>query len=169
MPFGLDIVPMALTFMLSGYCFQLLFKKQKLNINLFISIPFILALALTTFKIGLSNDANYVLMAENRYGNLANFFIVAIAGIIMSILIALIIEKYTKHLSNLLRTIGHDTMAIFILHKYPLQLINDLVILIPVTHISNCITIPVYLVFVLAICVPLSSFINKKAPFLIGK
>ena len=168
-PLGLDIVPMAIVFILSGYFFQLLFQNKKLQYHPFISIVIILFFLFITIKISLMNNTNYVLMAENRYGDLFNFFIVTFAGIIMCILITLLIDKYTKHFSNLMQKIGCDTMTIFILHKYPLQIINELILLIPISHISNYLIIPIYLLFTLIICTPISSLIKKHAPILTGK
>ncbi|MBQ2672924.1 MAG: acyltransferase family protein [Methanobrevibacter sp.] len=169
LPFGIDVVPMAILFMLSGYLFQIHRKTKELKIPILISVPLIiLSITILTY-FSLHNNTNYVLMAENRYGNYLYFFIAAFSGIIASFLISFTIARHTSKLSKLMQKIGSDTMIIFILHKYPLQLINDLILLIPVAHISNYFIIPLYLIFALIICIPISSLIKKHASILIGK
>ncbi len=155
--------------MLSGYMFQTYKKDRQSKSSIFFHLLLILLFLSAVTYFGLHNDANCVLMAKNHYGNYLYFFISAFSGIIMSVSLSIIIAKYTTKLSKLMQKIGSDTMLIFILHKYPLILINDVFILIPVAHISNYIIIPVYLIFALIVCMPISSFIKKQAPILIGK
>lgn len=169
LPFGLDIVPMTTVFILSGYLFQTCRKRQKAKLPMLIYPLLIFLFLITTTYFGLHNNTNYVLMAENRYGNYPYFFISAFSGIIVSVSLSIMIAQYTKKLSKFMQKIGSDTMLIFILHKYPLILINDAFMLIPVAHISNYIIVPIYLIFALMICVPISSFIKKRAPVLAGK
>lgn len=169
LPFGLDIVPMASLFMLAGYLFSNHQKNRKNKLSITIALPLIILLFIATTYFSLHNDVNYVLMAENRYGNYLFFFATTILGITASVLAAITIANYTKWLSKLMQIIGSNTMVLFILHKYPLTLINDLILLISVAHISNYIIVPLYLFFTLITCVPVASFIKKHAPFLIGK
>lgn len=168
LPFGIDIVPMAIFFMLSGYLLQ---SRKICNRHrfsaLFYFLLILLFLLITTY-FSLCNDVNYVLMAENRYGNYIYFFIAAFSGIMASFLLSKTIAKYTIKLSQILQKIGSDTLLIFILHKYPLLLVNDIVTLIPVAYIPNYFIVPIYLLFSLVICVPISSYIKKHAPFLTG-
>ncbi len=169
LPLGIDIIPMAATFMLSGYIFQTRKQSSAFNSPFYITLPLLILFLSLSIYFALNNDVNYVLMAENRYGNYLYFFVAAFSGIATSFLTSTIIEKYTTHLSNLFQRIGSDTMMLFILHKYPLFLINDAIMLIPIAHISNLIIIPLYLLFTLLICMPLSSAIKRYAPILSGK
>lgn len=169
LPFGIDIVPMTIVFLLLGYLYQTHKRISNIRPKIYISIPIILVLSLVTIYFGLNNDVNYVLMAENRYGNYLFFFIATLTGIIASILISFIIEKYTKHLAKLLQIIGSDTILIFILHKYPLQWSVDLLALITTSHVSNWFVIPYCLLFAIPICMLFSYLIKKYAPILAGK
>ena len=169
LPLGIDIVPMTIVFILLGYLYQNCKKISNLRPKLYVSIPIILVMFLITLFFGLKNDVNYVLMAENRYGNYLFFLIAALAGIIASLLLSFIIEKYTKCLAKLMQKIGSDTMLIFILHKYPLQWSIDLLALFTTTHVSNWIVIPYCILFTVPICMLFSYLINKYAPILAGK
>ena len=169
LPLGIDIVPMASFFMLSGFIFKDSRKNKKIKCPLIfiISLTTLCLFAITYFS--LKNDVDYVLMAENHYGNYLYFFIAAFSGIIASILVTNIITNYTKTISRLLQLIGSNTMTIFILHKYPLKLINDLVLLATIPNISSFIIIPLYSIVTLIVCIPASSLIKKYIPFLIGE
>ncbi len=169
LPFGIDIAPMTIVFLLLGYLYQTHQKNPKKPLKIYISIPIIIISFLLTLYFGLNNNISYVLMAENRYGNYLFFFIAAFAGIIASILISFIIEKYTKHLANLMQKIGSDTLLTFILHKYPLQWSINLLALITTSYISNWFIVPYCLLFTMPTCMLFSYLIKKYAPILAGK
>ena len=169
LPFGIDIVPMTIVFLLLGYLYQTHKNISKIRPKIYISIPVIIVLLSITLYFSLNNDVSYVLMAENRYGNYCFFFIAALAGIIVNILLSFIIETYTKHLANLMQKIGSDTLLIFILHKYPLQWSIDFLALITTSHISNWFIIPYCVLFTIPISLLFSYLINKYAPILAGK
>lgn len=169
LPFGIDIAPMSIVFLLLGYMYKNHKAISNLQPKLFASILIILVLFFITLHFGLYNDVKYVLMAENRYGNCVFFFIAAFAGIIMNILISFIIEKYTKKIANIMQKIGSNTMIIFILHKYPLQWSIDLLAMITTLHFPNWLIIPYCLLFSIPICMIFSYLIEKYTPILTGK
>lgn len=168
LPFGLDIIPMASTFITIGYLFQNFKNKhpRKHLSSLYIILIFIASIFLTIF-FSLNNEVVYTLMAENRYGNIIYFLISSSSGIIMSIILSISIEKYTRKLSKLLQLIGANTLIIFILQKYPLALINEALLLIPIP-ISNWILIPTNVITVTLICLAIALLFKKHAPILTG-
>ena len=166
LPLGINIVPMALFFILLGHSYQNEYNKKKPSI--FISLPIIIALSAVVYYFGVNNDVDYVLVAENRYGNIFYFLMTAISGIVICLLLAFSIERYIKPLKKPMQIIGENTFIIFVLHKYPLTLINELFTLDPAIYFSNWIIVPAYLITALAICLPLSLFIRKNLPMLAG-
>ena len=167
-PFGLDIVPMASTFIIIGYLFQN-YKNTHRKIfssSLLKALVLIISIFLTTF-FSLQNEVNYTLMAENRYGNIIYFLIASFSGIIMSIILSISIEKHTKKIAKLLQLIGANTLIIFILQKYPLALLSEILLLIT-TPISNWILIPLNVLVITPICLLVSLFFKKHAPILTG-
>lgn len=168
LPFGIDIVPMAIVFILFGYLFQTTkFIRPKTHFPIY-SITTILFL-LVAYYTSLANDVNYVLMAENRYGDFVFFFASAIFGILASITFSKIIEKFTPHLSRAMQKIGSDTLLLFILHKYPLNWLSNFLLFIGASNLSNWIIVPLCLLFSIIICLPASSLIKKFLPLLAGK
>lgn len=166
LPLGLNIVPMALFFILLGHSYQNEYNKKKPSI--LISLPIIIALCAVIYYFGVNNDVDYVLMAENRYGNILYFLMTAISGIVICLLLAFTIERYLKPIQKPIQKIGENTFILFVLHKYPLTLLNELFTLDPVIIFSNWIIVPIYLAISIAICLPLSLFIRKNLPLLAG-
>lgn len=167
-PLGLDIVPMATFFMLCGYLFQKQQSLTKLARKPFVAATIFCVSILATTFFGLANNINYVLMAENRYGNFPYFFIAAFAGIVAFIILSKAIAKHTQRLSTALTKIGADTMMIFILHKYPLKVLAKLTTYLPVT-IPAVIFIPLSLACSITFCILASKIISKFAPALLGQ
>ncbi|MBQ7202005.1 acyltransferase family protein [Candidatus Saccharibacteria bacterium] len=166
LPLGINIVPMALFFILLGHSYQNEYNRKKPSI--LISLPIIIALCAVIYYFGINNNINYASMAENRYGNIFYFLMTAISGIVVCLLLTFIIERYIKPLQKPMQIIGENTFIIFVLHKYPLILINQLFILDPAIYFSNWLIVPVYLAAALLICLPLSLYIRKNLPLLAG-
>ena len=166
LPLGINIVPMALFFILLGHSYQNEYNKKKPPI--YISLPIIIALSAVVYYFGANNNIDYVLMAENNYGNILYFLMTAISGIVICMLLTFTIERYIKPLQKPLQTIGENTFIIFVLHRFPLVLIDDLFSLDPAIYFSNWLIVPVYLAVSLLICLPLSFFIRKNLPMLAG-
>ncbi|MBQ3474281.1 acyltransferase [Candidatus Saccharibacteria bacterium] len=167
-PMGIDIVPTAIFFMLSGYIFESYRKTNKLKIPSYILLLVVPLFFWLTLVFGLSNDVSYVLMAENRFGNFGYFLISAFSGIILSVIIALFIAKNMKKFSSLMMKIGSNTLLIFILHRYPLILLNDLLLLLPFTNLSNWIIIPLNIFVIVPLSLFFSVIIKKHLPALAG-
>ena len=168
-PFGLNILPMALFFMLLGYFFQAYKTKiSKIVPKLLRPIICILCLFLLIF-FGLNNHGtNYVLMAENRYGNLLCFFIAAISGIVASTIISLFIAKKLKHASKFLALVGNNTLVIFAFQRYSSSTLHQLLSLITTGPIPNYILIPTYGIIVTITCLIVSLFVKRFLPALAG-
>ena len=169
LPFGISIIPMALIFMLFGH----LFETYRIKINH--SIPFIpkfviaVILFIITSYFALANtDTNYVLMAENRYGNLLFFYPGAIFGVLASTLTALFITKFPPKLYKLVSVIGTNTFVIFTFQRYPLILMNQFLDYFSLQNISIIFLIVITLFFVLPVCLLVSLFIKKYLPTLAG-
>ena len=157
---------MAIVFILSGYLFQ---TTKIPSPKLFSSTIIVFLLLLITSYFGLNNSINYVLMAENRYGNYIFFFTSATTGILTSIIISKMIEKFIPSFSKLMQKIGSDTLLIFILHKYPLEWLTSYLLLIEATDIPTWIITPISLLFTILISFPTSNLIKKYLPILAGQ
>jgi len=166
LPFGLDIIPVASIFIITGYLFQDYKNRHPKKHFSPICTFFILITSIVSItSFGLNNEVVYALMAENRYGNYFYFLIASFSGIIMSIIMSISIEKHTKRLSKLLQIIGANTLIIFILQKYPLALTNEALLLMPFS-ISNWVLIPINIIIVTPICLTISLLFKKHAPIL---
>ena len=166
LPFGLDIVPMAATFMLSGYLTKSFILRYNFSPYLLRAIAPITITLITFF--GLNNNTSYVLMAENRYGNFCYFFVAAISGITISSIASFFISRYTKNLSKLMQKIGENTLIIFILQRYTLALTNEAITSIPAFHIPNIMIIPINIFITIPTCLIISIFVKKYTPILVG-
>ena len=167
LPMGIDIVPMTIVFMLLGYFYQTkLTSINKISSKSFLPIVIISLIVSIIFSI--INPTDFVMMAENRYGNYLYFFIAAISGIILSIISAIVIDRRTKKPAKLLSNIGSDTMAIFILHKYPIIAITRFANILPIA-VPIIIFIPASLISSIALCMFVSKVITKYMPFLLGQ
>ena len=167
-PFGLDIVPMAVIFMLFGYLLQTSkIISKKINLFWLISLTVIMILLTTFFSI--NNPVSYVLMAENRYGNILYFLLGASSGIIACLLLSLAIDHYFSRFSKLMKFVGVNTMIIFITQRYPLVLLDEVLILLSLEYAESYLLIALALLLVLPICLFLSVFIKNDCRFWLVK
>ena len=115
LPFGLEIVPIAIIFMVLGYLIhQNINKIEQLNkySKIFVVIVSIM-ISLTCF----CNNVDYVLMAEARFGNLLLFFICSLGGISLIVLFSLWLSHFDNLIKEILKFIGQNTIIIFAVQK----------------------------------------------------
>lgn len=164
LPWTIDVSLTATVFFGIGYII-----KGKLDLNNISSktLPIFLALSIAT---GMLNDK--VEVYDNYYGNYFLFFISAISGIIIAVILAKLIKS-----SKILNFIGMNTLVLLGLHLkiiyIPLEFLsNKILILLSLDRTDFLISLIMGLLFVcitIIILIPFVNFINKHIPFIVGK
>lgn len=166
--FGLDIVPMALLFILLGYLFQKNKDSLSLKVPSIVLLLFVLCFGFAVYYFGMHNGVSYVLMAEGRYGNIILFLLSAMCGIACCLLISILIDRHFGFISKILQKVGRNTFVLFVLQRYTLALTDQLFLLNDSVVFSNWVVIPVYTALTLLVCVPISEYIKRYLPPLAG-
>lgn len=154
LPFGLDILPMALCFFLIGITSKLLVKRYLDKVNLiFVFLFTVLALLLINFKFTVHVD-----IMNLDYGNLLLLFICFVLGTLSLISLSVLIKK-----NSIIEFYGRNSLVVLGVHLILIRLLNVLLDLFNFNIVW-------YLQFlaVLIILYPIILFMNKYLPFFVG-
>lgn len=166
-PWSLDVSFMALAFILIGYLLQEAFTAiSKLKNPGILALSGVLAavILLLTFRLNLNYiSINNVDMASRNYGNIFLYFVDALAG--SFILLVLSIGLSHIKLVNMLSFPGKNTMQIFIFHK---PIVIFLSTLLEGTVLYNSIGGYITSIITFVICILLTILANRFIPFLFG-
>lgn len=152
-------------FMLIGWLFE-----QKLGTKLenktVLIVLLITGIVLTLLSyLNIPKETGYVLMANSSFGNMAIFFLAAMAGCISIYCLGKLIPAKGKF-ADLFGAIGKNTLVIFVIHKPIIELFEKLFEKIPIFWgIELLITVAGTLI----ICCMACLFINRYMKCLAGK
>ncbi|WP_461673448.1 acyltransferase family protein [Priestia megaterium] len=155
-PWSIDTAITATVFFGLGYFYKKYKQDFKSKTSLLIIAP---ALIVNLLFIKEKIDMSY-----NYYGNFFNFYIAAISGILVVILMSQILPK-----SRLLMYLGQNSLIIFALHLLvkpfvvkPLDMLG--------LYQNNSVAIGLIVTLLqIIIIIPICYFLNKYTPFVLGK
>ena len=114
---------------------------------------------------GLSNSK--VNMYWGKYGNYLMFYMAAISGILVVLIISRKINK-----SRILEFIGQNTIIYLGIHQYVIFSVLNKIKNILTLNINNTILIIIaifYVIFTIVVLYPIIKILNKNFPFIVGK
>lgn len=113
-----------------------------------------------------------VFMSGDTYGKYKSFIFAALCGIMFAVSVSSIIYKSPSRPVKFLTWLGNNSACIFPAHLYPLYVIGTVVFspLYPLFGSWWAYVAPwIEFVLIMALTVPLVVFINKFAPFMLGR
>jgi len=169
-PFGFDVALVASSFMLVGYVAKSILNKIQESDFWVIILYLALFCAIFFFTVKMStSQVGYVLMANAIYGKLPIFYVNALIGSAIVILLSMLLSKPIK-IAMPLTVVGEATLGIFLVHKPFVELAQKLCDRFIYVHSFN---LPLLAIGIAVICLIISlvavKIITKVAPFMIGK
>lgn len=166
-PWGMNIAFCACGFIVLGSVFRSLYGGiSKNNHSVCIYVIFAVAGGFGTFLYKFNiPDSGYINMAESVYGNILIFLIVALSGGMFILNISVLLEK-NKALSKLFSYIGRNSLIIFLIHRFILNLFGRF---FEIIKLNQSIELIVALIGTVAVSCLAGAIIEKFAPVLCGK
>lgn len=168
-PLGINISFMGLAFIIIGKYLEMFIQNyeiEKLKPKYLVAICLILFIG--TFKYKL-NPVSYVLMAENRYGNILLFLATAIIGCMLISFISILIDKtLLDKFKNKIIFIGQNTLIIFAAQRPMIIFLYKLFSKIPI-KIPNILILTFGTIFILVLCTIIIKISERYIPELSGK
>lgn len=168
-PWNFNIVPMAIFFILVGYCMKefLHIMKNMRTISAIAVCIVSVGFLICTYKYNLSYILiNNVDMASGNYGHPAWFLLNSIVGIVLVMMCGGVIEKIGC--CEILEYIGKNTLTILFIHKPFVQFCSNMVGVGINNNINRYFTTIIISVIAVMFCCFCSYFLNNYAPELIG-
>lgn len=167
-PWGLNIVPISVSFMLMGILFQeiedQLYNDKRLSLYVFICTFIGLPLLYLVCILNLPYiNKNNVDMASSTYGLYPLYMICALLGILITVIIAFFISKIVNN--RFIFYIGLNTLSIFLIHKPLIQFICYYSASKGFSHWGLSI---IYSIIILFICAVITKIIDYLLPEIIG-
>lgn len=164
---GIDVALVGVFFIIIGLFSRMLIEiKEIKNIKLKYLSLFTVFLFIFTFLYKI-NKIDYVLMAENNYGNPIAFLISGVLGCYFVIMFSIFLDRIMKkRIKNYITFVGKNTLCIFAIQKI---VISACTIIVKALNLPNIIAIIIILILTLTFSSVAIIFINKFIPELNGK
>ena len=157
---SIDVAIMSILFLGLGYIIKRINFINKIDSHILL----IIFLCINLFM-GLSNSK--VNMYWGKYGNYLMFYMAAISGILVVLIISRKINK-----SRILEFIGQNTIIYLGIHQYVIFSVLNKIKNILSLNINNTILIIIaifYVIFTIVVLYPIIKILNKNFPFIVGK
>lgn len=161
---GMDVALVGAFFIVIGIFSRKIIEIKDIKLKHIAFFTLFLFILTFLYKI---NKIDYVLMAENNYGNPIAFLISAVLGCYFVIMFSIFLDRIMKkRIKNYITFVGKNTLCIFAIQKI---IISACTIIVKALNLPNIMALVIILILTLIFSSVAIIFINKFVPELNGK
>ncbi|OBR89905.1 acyltransferase family protein [Clostridium ragsdalei P11] len=167
LPWSIDKALSSIIFLGLGYLIKNMNISPEIDWKKVILIIIFTIINITFYKLN-----SFVNISTREYGNYFYFYIAAISGIGIYIIISQVIAKKINILKKFFVFIGQNTFTLLSFHLITYSIVDKIfsILKINLEKIQNTIFYgAIYAVLTIIILLPVITVINKKVPWIVGK